>query len=42
MIGNAFQYMAQVGFRILIVELGGADQTVDRGGPLATGVGTAE
>ena len=35
---DAAEHIAKVGFRIEAVQLGGADQAVDRSGALATGV----
>jgi hypothetical protein len=42
MIGDPGEYLAQVGLRVQAVQLGGADQAVERGGALAAGVGTRE
>jgi hypothetical protein len=36
------EHVAQIGFRVEAVQLGGADQAVDRGGALATGIGAGE
>ena len=41
-IGDAREHVAQVGFGIEAVELGRADQAVDRGGALAAGIGAAK
>jgi len=38
MIGDAGQNVAETGFGVEAVEFGGADQAVDRGGSLATGI----
>lgn len=42
MIVDVNQHMAQPGLGVDTVEFGGADQRVDRGGTLATAVGTSE
>jgi hypothetical protein len=42
MVGDAGEHRAQVGFGIEAVELGGADQGVERGGPFPAGIGTGE
>ena len=41
-VGDAAEHVAQVGFGIEPVELGRADQAVDRGGALAAGVGAGK
>ena len=42
MVSDAGQHAAQVELWIETVEFGGADQAVDRGGALATGIGASE
>ena len=42
MVGDAGEHVAQVGFGVEAVELGGLDERVDRGGTLAAGVGAGE
>ena len=42
MIGDAGEDIAEVGFGIEAVELGGFDERVDRGGALAAGIGAGE
>lgn len=42
MFGDASEDLAEVGFRIQAIELGGADQAVKRRRPLATGIGARE
>jgi hypothetical protein len=42
MIGDSGEYLAEVGLRIQAIQLGRSDQTVERGGALAAGVGTRE
>lgn len=41
-IADALDDLAQVGFRIPTVELGGADQAVDGGGAFTAGIGAGE
>jgi hypothetical protein len=41
-IGNALKDVAQMRFRIHVVEFSGADETVHGGGKLATAVGACE
>ena len=42
MVGDAVDHLAQIGFRIEAVELGGFDERVSRGGALAAGIGAGE
>jgi hypothetical protein len=42
MIGDTFQYMAQVEFRIEAVELGCSQQSIDRSRAFSAGIGTGE
>ena len=42
MIGDAAQHVGEPGLRVDVVELGGGDQGVHRGGALATAVGAGE
>ena len=42
MIVDAAQAVGEPGFGVDIVELGGGDQSVDGGGPLAAAIGAAE
>src|SRR5271155_2033793 len=42
MIGDAGQHISEIRFGIETVELGGADQAVDRGGTLTAGIGAGE
>jgi len=41
-IGDAREHVAEVGFRIDAVQLGRADQAVDRGGAVAAGIGSSK
>ena len=41
-IGDALQHVGEPGLQVDFVELGGADQRVDGGGPLAAAVGAGE
>ena len=41
-IGDAAQHVGEPGLRVDVVELGGGDQGVDRGGPLAAAIGAGE
>ena len=42
MVGDAFEHLAQIEFRIDAVQFGGAEQTVDRSRTFSTGIGTSE
>lgn len=42
MIGDAAEHLAQIGFGIEPVELGGLDEGVGRGGARAAGIGSCE
>jgi hypothetical protein len=42
MVGDAVDHLAQIGFRIEAVELGGFNERVSRGGALAAGIGAGE
>jgi hypothetical protein len=42
MVRDSLEHVAQVALRIEAIELGGAEETVDRGGPLATVIGSSE
>jgi hypothetical protein len=42
MIRNAREHVAQIGFRVQVIEFCGANQTVERGGAFAAGVRTRE
>ena len=42
MLGDASQDIGQPGLRIDVIHLGGDDQAVEGGGPLAAAVGTGE
>ena len=42
MVGDALQHLVQIGVRIEAIELGRADQAVNRGGPLTAGIGAGE
>ena len=42
MIGDAVQEIAEIGFGIEAVELGGFDEGIDRGGALAAGIRSGE